>query len=56
MTGDLLHKREYYSALAMYEKTGPKWEELTEEQRETIREENRRYWGEMNQLGEMLRK
>jgi hypothetical protein len=49
------HKSRYEWALEFYDKTGPAWEELTEEQRVNIREENDRYAREMQEFGESLR-
>lgn len=49
------HRREYESALALSGRQGPAWDDLTEEQRAAIREENRRYQREMQAFGESLR-
>lgn len=49
------HKRHYYDALEMYKVSGPKWEELTEDQRQNIRDENRRFQREMNDIGNMIK-
>jgi predicted Fe-S protein YdhL (DUF1289 family) len=49
------HEQRYLAALAFYDRTGPAWEDLTEEQRENVREENRRYDREMQAFGESLR-
>lgn len=48
------HKQQYEAALALYDRDGPPWEELTEEQQNNIMEENRRYWKEMQDLGERI--
>jgi hypothetical protein len=48
------HKQQYYSALEWTGTTGPKWEELTEEQRANVRQENRKYQQEMNELGKQI--
>lgn len=49
------HERQYLGALELLNRTGPAWADLTEEQRENIREENRRYAREMQAFGESLR-
>jgi hypothetical protein len=48
------HKQQYYSALEWAGVDGPKWEDLTEEQRINIREENRSYQQEMHEFGKSL--
>lgn len=50
------HKSQYYASLKIFDFDGPKWEDLTEEQREHVREENRRYQREMNDLGNIISK
>ena len=49
------HERRYLNALAIFNRTGPAWTDLTEEQRERVREENQRYDHEMQEFGESLR-
>jgi predicted Fe-S protein YdhL (DUF1289 family) len=49
------HKEQYLWALECAGVAGPTWEDLTEEQRENIREENRRYQREMQEFGASLR-
>lgn len=49
------HEQQYLAALGFYGKTGPAWADLTEEQRERIRQENHRYAQEMQAFGESLR-
>ncbi len=49
------HKERYQWALEYFNTTGPAWEDLTEEQRERIRETNRQYDREMQAFGESLR-
>jgi hypothetical protein len=49
------HEQRYLAALEFYDRTGPAWADLTEEQRERIREENQRYDREMQAFGESLR-
>ncbi len=41
---ELAHQREYENALAFMKVEGPSWDDLTEEQRECVRSENRQYW------------
>jgi hypothetical protein len=53
---DLGHRREYENALAVAGRTGPDWNDLTEEQRERIREHNREFWKDMHDLGEEIRR
>jgi hypothetical protein len=53
---ELAHSREYEAAIhsvGMTE-TAPKWDELSDFQRETIREENRRYWKSMQDFGQLI--
>lgn len=52
---EMAHIREYEQALAFSGLDGPKWEDLTEEQRENIREANRQYWQEMKELGDSIK-
>lgn len=49
------HKQRYMDALEFHGTVGPAWEDLTDEQRENIRQENRRYDREMQEFGESLR-
>ena len=50
------HKREYDNARIMGNRPDlPEWEDLTEEKRERIRAENRRFQQELNAFGEQLR-
>ena len=49
------HESQYLAALEFSGVKGPAWTELTDEQRERIREENRRYDREMQAFGESLR-
>lgn len=48
------HKKEYYAALDLMGVEGPLWEELTDEQRENIRQENNRYQREMHEFGKLI--
>jgi hypothetical protein len=48
------HKEHYYLALKWAGVDGPKWEDLTEEQKNNVREENRRYQQKMNDFGNSL--
>lgn len=48
------HRRQYYAALGLAGYEGPAWEELTDEQRQNIREENDRYTKDINDLGRSL--
>jgi len=48
------HKKEYYLSLEFYQREGPDWEDLTEEQRENIREINRQHAREMQELGKNI--
>jgi predicted Fe-S protein YdhL (DUF1289 family) len=48
------HEARYLAALAFFVLDGAPWAELTDEQREKIREENRRYDREMQEFGESL--
>ena len=48
------HKSQYYASLKIFDFDGPKWEDLTEEQRINIREENRSYQQEMHDFGKSL--
>jgi predicted Fe-S protein YdhL (DUF1289 family) len=51
------HKAQYQQALASrLGANAPSWEELTDQQRENIREENRRFAREMQEFGNSLRK
>jgi hypothetical protein len=49
------HERRYLDVLESVGRSGPTWADLTEEQRENIRQENRRYDREMQEFGESLR-
>lgn len=49
-----VHRKEYENAMQIAGVTGPTWDDLTEKQRQSIREENRRYWQEMQDLGSRL--
>ena len=49
------HERRYLNALAIFDRTGPAWADLTEEQRERVREVNQCYDQEMQAFGESLR-
>jgi hypothetical protein len=54
---DLAHKKEYDAAIASVstpDTTFPAWDELSDFQRETIREENRRYWKSMQDFGQLI--
>lgn len=53
---DRRHAREYEDAKALTGIDGPKWSELTEQQRQNIRAENARYAAEMQNLGELIKK
>lgn len=48
------HKKKYQWALWITDRTGPTWEELTEEQRDHIRKINDQYEHEMQEFGESL--
>lgn len=48
------HKREYEAVMANSMLPATPWEELTEEVRERIREENRRYAQEMHEFGKSI--
>jgi hypothetical protein len=48
------HRREYYGALEFYDREGPDWEDLTEEQRANIREINNQHAREMQEFGRMI--
>jgi TRAP-type C4-dicarboxylate transport system substrate-binding protein len=48
--------KEYYTALNLMGVDGPRWEELSDEQRENIRQENNRYQQEMQAFGRSLSK
>lgn len=52
---DLAYRRAYESAVWFSEREDlPTWDELTEEQKENIRIETRRYQKEMNDFGKSL--
>lgn len=48
------HKKQYEDALALFGFDGPAWEDLSEEKREAIREENRQYARDMNEFGKAI--
>ncbi len=48
------HRREYYWALEFYDHEGPDWEDLTEEQRQNIRETNDAHAREMHEFRRMI--
>lgn len=48
------HIKEYYAAQEWMGQDGPRWEELTEDQKEYIRNENREHWAYMNKLGQAI--
>lgn len=48
------HRHEYYWALEFYDHEGPDWEDLTEEQRENIRETSRAHAREMHEFGKQI--
>lgn len=48
------YRREYYWALDFYSHDGPDWEDLTEEQRENIRERCKQNAQEMQQFGKAI--
>ena len=48
---DNWHKQQYEQALKSVDYAGPAWEELTEQQRENIRQTNRDHQKFMNDLG-----
>lgn len=50
---DAAHKREYDSIRIDHPEI-PLWEDLTESQKEKVREENIRYWNELNEFGKVL--
>lgn len=50
------HMKEYYTALNLMGVKGPRWEDLSDEQRENIRQENNRYQQEMQAFGRSLSK
>lgn len=50
------HRREYEGALAFVRRTGPDWDDLTDEQRERIRKANHEHARDMQELGEAIRK
>lgn len=51
------HRSEYDSARDLMDcrSSTPEWEDLSEEERERIREENRRYQQEMHDFGQKIR-
>ena len=49
------YRRHYEEVIASEGRTGPAWEELTDEQRATIRTEIDRYRKEMQDFGASLR-
>ena len=51
---DRWHKQQYEQALEVAERTGPAWEELTEEQRHNIRKINLQHQQFMNSLGRAI--
>ena len=51
---DLAHQREYDTVRADYP-TIPPWEELTEDQKEKVRQANREKWRFFQDLGEAVR-
>lgn len=48
------HKQQYEQALASVNYKGPAWEDLSEQQRENIRQANQEYQASMNALGAEL--
>lgn len=48
------HRRKYYDALEFMQVSGPDWEDLTEEQRVTIRQKNDEYAREMHEFGKAI--
>lgn len=49
------HKEMYQLALRIADRTGPSWEELTEERRDIIRKANDRYESQLHEFGKSLR-
>ena len=49
------HRRQYEGALKLCRRTGPDWDDLTEEQRTRIRDTNREHADAMHKFGETLR-
>lgn len=48
--------RDYNYALELYERDGPQWYELTDEQRQTVRDLSREHAREMHEFGKSLAK
>lgn len=48
------YRKEYYASLNFMNEKGPDWEDLTDEQRQNIREESDRYAREMQEFGKKL--
>jgi 1,4-alpha-glucan branching enzyme len=48
------YKKDYYASLEWLGVEGPDWEDLSDEQRENIRAESRRYAQDMHAFGQAL--